>query len=61
MNQPASPARKRVHRQTVDLSGYPHLVVIYLGMRQVWRDFDSLEAWTRSQPAANGGPTFCLH
>ena len=44
MNQPASPARKRVNRQTVDLSGYPDLVVIYLGMRQVWRDFDSLEA-----------------
>ncbi len=96
MNQPASPARKRVNRQTVDLSGYPDLVVIYLGMRvnaltglktligigpqiqksaaekpdglllhqnivysllpphigmrQVWRDFDSLEAWTRSTP-----------
>jgi len=83
----------RVRRQTVDLSGYPDLVVIYLGMRvnrlsglrrlislgpqiqqsvagkpdglllhesvffslfplhvgmrQYWRDFSSLEAWTR--------------
>jgi hypothetical protein len=86
----------RVNRQTVDLSAYPDLVVIYLGMqvhslrglqtlarlgrqirvvkkekpdgllahedfafaqvplhlafRQYWRDFDSLEAWTRKQP-----------
>lgn len=94
MAQPA--ARKRVNRQTVDLSGYPNLVVIYLGMRvnmlfglkrllglgpqikqswqaqpdglllhedllwslfpphagmrQYWRDFASLEAWTRSEP-----------
>jgi hypothetical protein len=85
-----------VHRQTVDLSSYPELVVIYLGMRvnawtgvktllglgpqiqqavgkkpnglllhenfimslyplhlgmrQYWRDFDSLEAWSRSEP-----------
>ena len=85
-----------VNRQTVDLSGYPDLVVIYLGMRvnrltglktligfgpqidrgvaakpdglllhesflmslfpvhagmrQYWRDFDSLERWTRSEP-----------
>ena len=87
---------KRVERQTVDLSAYPDLVVIYLGMRvnvltglktlvgmgpqiaravdekpdglllhenflwsllpphagmrQYWRDFESLEAWTRSEP-----------
>jgi hypothetical protein len=86
----------RVERQTVDLSGYPELVVIYLGMRvsrlrglrrllglgpqiqrswkerpdglllhedvvwslfpphvgmrQYWRDLDSLERWTRSEP-----------
>jgi hypothetical protein len=87
----------RVIRQTVDLSGYPDLVAIYLGMqvyspkgltrlarlgpairrvhridkpdgllahedfvfaqwplhvafRQYWRDFDSLEAWTRTLP-----------
>lgn len=86
----------RVNRQTVDLSGYPDLVVIYLGMRvnaltgiktllgfgpqisksvaakpdglllhepifysffpvhvgmrQYWRDFESLERWTRSEP-----------
>jgi hypothetical protein len=84
----------RVNRQTVDLSHYPDLVVIYLGMRvnrlygfrrllglgpqisksvadqpdglllhesiwfsprhtgmrQYWRDFESLEAWTRSEP-----------
>jgi len=85
-----------VTRQTVDLSGYPDLVVIYLGMRvnrfaglktlmgfgpkiaksveaqpeglllhenflwslrpvhagmrQYWRDFDSLERWARSEP-----------
>ena len=86
----------KVDRRTVDLSGYPDLVVIYLGMRvnalagiktlmgfgprisdsvkhkpeglllhenliyslfpvhvgmrQYWRDFDSLEGWTRSEP-----------
>jgi hypothetical protein len=88
--------RPRVDRRTVDLSGYPDLVVIYLGMRvnalagiktvagfgpqiarsveakpdglllhenfvfslfpphagmrQYWRDFESLEAWARSEP-----------
>ena len=86
----------KVERRTVDLSGYPDLVVIYLGMRvnawsglktvagfgpkiarsaaarpdglllhenflfslvpphggmrQYWRDFDSLERWARSEP-----------
>jgi len=86
----------RVDRQTVDLSGFPNLVVVYLGMRvnalagvktllgfgpkisrsvaarpdglllhenifyslipphvgmrQYWRDFQSLESWTRSEP-----------
>ena len=86
----------KAERQTVDLSGYPDLVVIYLGMRvrrprgaltlfglgpqiqkswkakpdglllhedliwslfplhagmrQYWRDLDSLERWTRSEP-----------
>jgi Domain of unknown function (DUF4188) len=86
----------RVDRQTVDLTGYPDLVVVYLGMRvrrakgmrtlfglgpqidrswkarpdgllrhenfvwsllpphvgmrQYWRDLESLEAWTRSEP-----------
>ena len=86
----------KVNRQTVDLSGFPDLVVIYLGMRvntltgvktvigfgpridqgvkakpdglllheaflmsffpmhvgmrQYWRDFESLEKWTRSAP-----------
>jgi hypothetical protein len=84
----------RPTRETVDLSQYPDLVVIYLGMRvnvltgfktllgfgprisnavaarpeglllhenlfyslrhfgmrQYWRDFDSLEAWSRSEP-----------
>jgi len=86
----------KVERRTVDLSGYPNLVVIYLGMhvnrltgiktllgfgprisasvaakpdgllhhenfvfslfpmhlgmRQYWRDMDSLMAWTRSDP-----------
>jgi hypothetical protein len=86
----------KVDRQTVDLSAYPDLVVIYLGMRvrrprgllrafglgpqirkswqgepeglllhedllwslfplhlgmrQYWRDLDSLERWTRSEP-----------
>lgn len=85
-----------VKRTTVDLSGYPDLIVIYLGMRvnaltgiktligfgpkisksaddqpdglllhesllysvfpphvgmrQYWRDFESLEEWTRSEP-----------
>ncbi len=85
-----------MNRQTVDLSGYPDLVVVYLGMRvnriagmkalmgfgpkisssvaakpegllrhenliyslfpmhmgmrQYWRDMDSLLAWTRSEP-----------
>ncbi len=88
--------RTRVERRTVDLSGYPDLVVIYLGMRvnrltgiktllgfgpkisasvaaqpegllrhetivyslfpmhigmrQFWRDVDSLLKWTRSDP-----------
>jgi len=86
----------RVDRRTVDLSGYPDLIVIYLGMRvnaltgikkllgmgpqiaasvkakpdglllhedllfslfpahvgmrQYWRDFESLERWTRCAP-----------
>jgi Domain of unknown function (DUF4188) len=86
----------KVQRQTVDLSSFPDLVVIYLGMRvnawtglktliglgpqiaaaadqkpdglllhenfimslfplhlgmrQYWRDFDALEAWSRSTP-----------
>jgi hypothetical protein len=86
----------KVARQTVDLSAFPNLVVIYLGirvnawtglkrllslgpqikdsvnqkpdglllhenfifsliplhlgMRQYWRDFDTLEAWSRSAP-----------
>jgi Monooxygenase af470-like len=86
----------KVNRRTVDLSGYPDLVIIYLGMRvrtltglktllgfgpkiarsvdaqpdglllheniiyslfpphtgmrQYWRDFESLEAWSRSEP-----------
>jgi len=86
----------KVNRQTVDLSAYPNLVVIYLGMRvnaptgiktllgfgpkisksvaakpdglllhenliysvfpmhvgmrQYWRDFQSLESWSRSEP-----------
>jgi hypothetical protein len=85
-----------VQRRTVDLSAYPNLVVVYLGMqvrtlvgiktllgfgpkiaksaadqpdgllrheaflwslfpphagiRQYWRDFESLERWTRSEP-----------
>lgn len=86
--------KARVTRSTVDLSAYPDLVVIYLGMRvnaltgfktllgfippvgkavrqqpegllhndfwfysprhigirQYWRDFESLEAWSRSAP-----------
>ena len=91
-----APTDKRVDRRTVDLGGYPDLVIIYLGMRinrprgllrflqlgkqiqdsvsgapdglllheqfvwsvfplhggmrQYWRDFDSLESWTRSEP-----------
>jgi hypothetical protein len=92
----ARTATTRVNRQTVDLSSYPDLVVVYLGMRvnrltgiktllgfgpkisssvaakpdgllrhenivysmfpmivgmrQYWRDTDSLLAWTRSDP-----------
>ena len=88
--------KDKVNRRTVDLSGYPDLVVIYLGMRvnvltglktllafgpkiaqslgaepdglllhetflfslfpphvgmrQYWRDFESLESWARSEP-----------
>ena len=90
------PHNSKVERRTVDLSGYPDLVVIYLGMRvnalaglktifgfgpkiagsvaaqpdglllhesfvfsllpphggmrQYWRDFESLERWARSDP-----------
>ena len=105
--------KDRVDRRTVDLSGYPDLVVIYLGlrvnaltglktlfgfgpkiarsaavrpdglllhetviygllpphigMRQYWRDFESLESWARSEPhrvwwrdflSASGGTGF---
>ena len=96
MNRSTSGGATRISRQTVDLSGYPNLVVIYLGMRvnawsgvktllgfgpriesavgerpdglllheqiiysllpphlgmrQYWRDFDSLERWARSEP-----------
>lgn len=86
--------KQRVNRQAIDLSAYPDLVVIYLGMRvntftgiktvlglgpqitkavaaqpdglllheqlifslrhlgmrQYWRDFDSMERWARSLP-----------
>ena len=95
---------QRVERRTVDLSGYPDLVVIYLGMRinrlsglgrlvrlgpqirravdarpdglllhenflfglfplhvgmrQYWRDFESLEAWTRTLPHQEWWQTF---
>jgi hypothetical protein len=88
---------RRPKRETVDLSQFPDLVVIYLGMRvntltgiktllgfgpkisnavsakpdglllhenllyslrhlgmrQYWRDFDALEAWSRSEPHRN--------
>jgi hypothetical protein len=93
-----SPASNRVTRVTVDLAGYPDLVVIYLGMkarglrgvralaktgrqiaasvaaapdgllghenflmgvwplhvgfRQYWRDFATMEHWTRTDPHA---------
>ena len=93
---PTPVTAKRVERRTVDLSAYPDLVVIYLGMRvnafyglktvfglgpriadsvkaqpdglllheqfvfslfpphlgmrQYWRDFASLETWSRSDP-----------
>jgi hypothetical protein len=92
----SSASRKTVNRQTVDLSGYPDLVVVYLGMRvnrmtglktllgfgpqignsvaaapdglllhenfvltlfpvhvgmrQYWRDLETLLQWTRSEP-----------
>jgi hypothetical protein len=89
--------RRRPKRETVDLSQFPDLVVIYLGMRvntwtgvktllgfgpkisqsveakpdglllhenllyslrhlgmrQYWRDFEALEAWSRSEPHRN--------
>lgn len=94
----------RVERRTVDLSGFPNLVVIYLGMRvnrvagirtlfgfgprisksaaatpdglllhenivyslfpmhvgmrQYWRDIESLMAWTRSEPHRNWWQSF---
>ena len=94
----------KVERRTVDLSGYPDLVVIYLGMRvnalrglktligfgpriaqsvearpdglllhenflfslvpphagmrQYWRDFESLERWARSAPHQEWWQTF---
>ena len=94
----------KVDRRTVDLSAYPDLVVIYLGMRvnafaglkrllglgpqiadsvkakpdglllhedfifslfplhagmrQYWRDFESLEQWTRSEPHRQWWKTF---
>ncbi|MGH2759064.1 MAG: phenylacetaldoxime dehydratase family protein [Actinomycetota bacterium] len=92
----AGQQKRRVDRRTVDLSGYPDLVIVYLGMRvrklrgflkiiglgpqirnswkqepeglllhedivwsvmpphigmrQYWRDFATLERWTRSEP-----------
>ncbi len=93
---------ERAKRETVDLSRYPDLVVIYLGMRvntltgfktllgfgpkisgavearpdglllheyllyslrhlgmrQYWRDFESLEAWSRSEPHMEWWKTF---
>jgi hypothetical protein len=94
-----------IQRTTVDLSAFPDLVVIYLGMkvrtlrglktlisfgpkisdaiaakpeglllhesllysifplhtgmRQYWRDFQSLETWARSLPIKNGGLDSC--
>jgi hypothetical protein len=97
-------SKPRVTRQTVDLSGFPDLVVIYLGMkvrslrglltvlsfgprissavaekpaglllheplffsifplhvgmRQYWRDFDSLETWARALPHQNWWQAF---
>ena len=102
-NMPATTPTK-VNRQTVDLSRYPNLVVVYLGMRvnrltgiktllgfgpritasavaqpdgllhhdaflwslfpphagirQYWRDMDSLLAWTRSEPHRDWWKTF---
>ena len=95
-NSTSTATKTRITRQTVDLSGYPDLVVIYLGMRvnsfkgmltllrtgrrinesvaarpdglllhenvfyslvppnvgmrQYWRDFESMEKWSRSLP-----------
>jgi hypothetical protein len=99
-----NPGMAKVERRTVDLSAYPDLVVIYLGMRvnafaglkrlmglgpqiadsvkakpdglllhedfifsffpvhagmrQYWRDFESLERWTRSEPHRQWWKTF---
>lgn len=98
---------QQTQRRTVDLSGYPDLIVIYLGMRvnaftglrtllgfgpkidkavkarpdgllgheyflfsllpphigfrQYWRDFDALEAWTRSSPHRDWWQSFLRH
>jgi Domain of unknown function (DUF4188) len=30
----------------------------HVGMRWYWRDFESMEAWTRSPPTAIGGKPF---
>jgi len=95
----------KASRQTVDLTPYPDLIVIYLGMRvnvfagiktllgfgpkiessvalkpdgllsheniiyslfpphigmrQYWRDFESLERWTRAEPHQYGGNNSC--
>jgi Domain of unknown function (DUF4188) len=45
---PASKAHSRVNRRTVDLSAYPDLVVIYLGMR--------INAWTGVKTVFGFGP-----
>ena len=45
------------------------LISLHLGMRQYWRDFDALEAWSRSTPhrewwrnflQSSGGTGFCM-
>ena len=52
---------QRPKRETADLSQYPKpdglllhenflFSLRHFGMRQYWRDFESLEAWSRSEP-----------
>jgi Domain of unknown function (DUF4188) len=35
------------------------LFLVHVGMRQYWRDMESLLTWSRSEPIAGGGKIFC--
>lgn len=50
--------QNRVNRQTVDLSAYPDLVVIYLGMRvRTLRGVPDFTSFRPSDRAGGGGET----